>query len=200
MIKLRIDDILNQSSAFSPERSEHRFRQKHRWITQVPGKIIHVPVIIVKDIEKFPAVIEFIKEETKEGRMSPQIHGLEHIDYGTLSLITIEDHLKQCLEWFDEKLNVKPTTWCTPWGGWSYNMKKAADKFYLDVETTHPTIKPSRAIELCKDIGVDNLVKNNPIVLDHWYDKGLNILRLVEIVKYGSYPEAAENRPDLFKG
>ena len=190
MIRVRIDDVFVDSSAFTDEKAIARFKQIHRWIIQVPDKAIHIPTILVTEIQNYPEVIKFVKEETAEGRMSPQLHGFEHIDYAKLPESEIKDHLEKSIEWMDKNLDVQPTTWCTPWGGYNQTMQNAADACYLTVETTGGTLSPGKAVKTATDHGPDVLIRNHRTIMAHWWERGLQILRLVEIVKYGSYTEA----------
>ena len=81
MIYLRDDDVLVSSSS---SQGLKRFKQIHNWVAEVPG-ILHIPTILVTEIQQFPEGIEFVREETAKGKMRPELHGLEHIDYNKLS-------------------------------------------------------------------------------------------------------------------
>ena len=196
MIRIRIDDVMWHSSAFTNERAENRFKQIHRWICQQPDSMIHIPTILVTEIQDFPNIIELVRQETLEGTMSPQLHGYEHISYGELDQDVIEDHLDKSMVWFGENLGIEPSIWATPWGGTSDTMVAAASKYCLEIETVNSAYPYNfgKAIEIAKDKGVQAL--HNETVFGHWWNKGLKLLRLVEIVKYGGYEEAIKGRKD----
>ena len=78
MIRIRIDDVLWKSSDYDHVRAKNQLQKIHRWLVQAPSLLIHVPTILVTEIAAWPDVIEWIREETAEGRMSPQLHGYQH--------------------------------------------------------------------------------------------------------------------------
>lgn len=196
MIRLRIDDVMVESSGLSREKSVRQIHKIHRWACQALNKVIHIPTIVVDDMKNWPDVTEFLRIETEAGRMSPQLHGFQHIDYAKLSLSEIEDHLERSILWFRKELSVEPSVWATPWGGKNETMEEAAKKFCLEIETTEKTINPGKAVTITKTY--------NPMLLDghtifaHWWERGLNILRFIEVLNRGSYEKAKEARPDLF--
>lgn len=196
LVRIRIDDVMGGSSAFTKERGEHRFNQIHRWIVQSKS-LIHVPTILVEDIQKYPNIIDLIKTETAAGKMDPQLHGYQHIDYGAITPEEIDEHLVKSIKWFQTVLNKEPTVWATPWGAYSETIKEAASKRFLEVETTANIIPPGRAVEIAKNANSIRVLFGQT-VMTHWWSLGLNILRLVEIANYGSYKTAARKRPQLF--
>ena len=94
MIRVRDDDVLIRSSGCD---SFKRFKQVHSWICE-SDKFIHVPAVLVTEIQEFPECIKFVREETQAGRMMPETHGFEHIDYAKLTKDEIIEHLKRCKE------------------------------------------------------------------------------------------------------
>lgn len=114
MISVRNDDVLVGSSSIVD--TFKRFKGVHELICKAPQALLHVPTILVEDIQKFPEAIEYVKAETAAGRMRPELHGLQHIDYGTLKLTEIVKHLDESILWFVENIEIMPTKWYTPWG------------------------------------------------------------------------------------
>ena len=91
MIRVRDDDVLLPSSSYGCELG--RLKQIHEWICEVPDKMIHVPTILVLEIQEFPEAIEWVRQETAEGRMLPEIHPLSHKDYASLTEKQIQAEL-----------------------------------------------------------------------------------------------------------
>jgi peptidoglycan/xylan/chitin deacetylase (PgdA/CDA1 family) len=188
-VRIRIDDVMWDSSEYpSREKAIRQFTKIHRWTTQT-SLVTHIPTILVEDIQKYPEVITLVEQETKEGRMSPELHGYHHIDYCSQPEDVIEEHLEKSFKWFRETLDIEPTIWCTPWGGTNKKIEDIAKKHHLTVETTHNTVSPGIAVKV---------MKRNPAgmfghtIMDHWWKRGLQLLRVVDILKYGSYEEAKE--------
>ena len=114
MIRVRDDDVLIPSSSYSVELG--RLQQIHEWMCEVPDRIIHVPTILVTEIQEFPEAIEWISRETEQGRMLPEIHGLTHKDYASLSTQEIQSDMKECRDWIYAHLGHEPTKFYSPWG------------------------------------------------------------------------------------
>jgi len=192
MIRIRIDDVMCDSSQYSKGRDKAiaRFEQMHRWFTQAPNKILHVPTIIVKDIQEYPETICLLKREVKQMRMFPQIHGYEHLDYNKLTEEEIKNHLELCIEWFQDVLEFHPTIWITPWGSESEMLSRVARSLFLQVEGVRHCITPGVAVKVAKEKGIDAL--NGRTVMEHWWKKGLNLLRLSDIARLGSYEAAVK--------
>lgn len=189
MIRIRVDDVMWQSRGLTHEKCVRQITKIGRWLHQAIEAFEYVPTIIVSNMEAFPEVTALIKSGTEEGAISPQIHGYEHIDYGKLKQDEIESHLDLCMTWFDKELNTVPTVWATPWGGTSPAIVQAATKFSLTVETTKLTIPPGKAISICKSFDSIEPLHGRTIML-HWWEKGLRLLRLVEIHRRKSYGNA----------
>jgi peptidoglycan/xylan/chitin deacetylase (PgdA/CDA1 family) len=194
MIRIRIDDVMCESSEGkykSPEKATNKFKSIHEW-TQRSEALSHVPAIIVSEMERYPEATEFIKEKTALGEMSPQVHGWEHINYEELSEEEISKHINMCLEWFSDVLNYQPTIWITPWGSTgSPEMKSVAKKLYLTIEDTRFCLDPSKAVAACKKFNTPNFLHGQTI-MEHWWRRGLHLLRVAEIVRHGSYTKAVE--------
>ncbi len=191
---IRNDDVLCPSSAFSDP--VERLKKFHRWIVDVPDHVLHVPAILVTEIQEYPEAIEYIQEETAQKRMSPQIHGLTHIDYGGISLDQIRDHLGQCVEWMSNTFEERPTHFMTPWGSNSQDIQKACNELGLIVMDCSKIVKPSNALTHIRRYGLEGL--RGRYVLTHWWEQGLRIHRLVMCYKYGGWEQAKSELPKLF--
>ena len=190
MIRVRDDDVLLHSSDWNRKGSFHRFNRVHSWISEFPEHFIHIPTILVTEIQKYPECIEFVRKETAAGNMIPEIHGLEHIDYGKLSYSEITDHLEQCIEWFDSNLNWKPTKFYTPWGAMSNDIMNASNQLGI------------KAVGVDTKLTLENYTKRlgngEPIsILDgqeifmHWWSRGIRLKRVAMAVSHGSWAAAA---------
>jgi hypothetical protein len=131
MIRVRDDDVLVHSSGYSDAEAVARFKRVHEII--VNGGGLHVPAVLIMEILDFPEAIEFIGEETKAGRMEPQWHGMEHVDYAkkTEEEIVADIIMSQLQfrEWFDCKF----TKFYTPWGANAAHIKKACDRLNVEM-------------------------------------------------------------------
>jgi len=199
MLRIRCDDYMVNSTEFIRERAIKRIIQLHKWMDQAPqGYFNYIPTVIVGEMDNWPEITELLKHETAANKISPQIHGYMHINYTDLDKTVIREHLQKCIDWFNSALKYQPTIWATPWGAWTQEMEEIAAEFQLTLETTAPTMPIGQCIDLCKTTGVETVRYNSPLVLIHWWEKGLKLLRLTEIVRYGSYDLAKRSRPDLF--
>src|SRR5262245_43134621 len=138
MLRIRDDDILVRSSSWSDPVA--RFKQIHEWIRPHVGQVIHVPAILVSEIQEFPDCIEYIKENVANGTMETQIHGYQHIEYSRLGLPfdrlpargavdytifsqeelhahfqAVRLHLAEAKEWVVNTFECNPSIWYTPW-------------------------------------------------------------------------------------
>jgi hypothetical protein len=198
MIRVRNDDVLRESGDWV-NREVERLTRVHAWISEFPDDFLHVPTIVVNDIVKFPEAIEFVQEETKKGLMVPEVHGLEHIDYCSMTRPVIIDHLSQCLEWFDKTGLPTPTRFYTPWGGW--NQKTADAAATLGLETIG--VDKNWTLEaVCARLGAGELVEDihGNEVFFHWWNRGIRLKRLAMAVKHGSWAAAkvAEDSKEFF--
>lgn len=188
MIQIRNDDILLTSRGWSDP--VKRIKQLHSWIAEFPEHVIHVPAILVTEIQKFPEAVEFVVEETKEGRMRPEIHGLEHIDYGALTDPEIVEHLEQCLTWFHDTLNRTPTIFYTPWGGMSDKVIVAAQSVGLRAVGVDKYWSLEQTGARLRSGGLVSELADQDIFM-HWWNRGLRLKRLVLAIAHGSWEQAA---------
>lgn len=200
MIYVRDDDVLIDSS--SHEKPFEHFKTVHYWICE-SNRLLHVPTILINNVVKdgtkgivgFPEAVEFIKSETVAGRMRPQIHGLEHIDYGKLSEDDVRSHLKICREFMWYYFDVVATAWYTPWGASQPHLWSAANKEGLEL------VDCSRINKLAGRHGVvqrlrdghkpEDFLEEDEIFF-HWWEGGLRLKRVVEVLKHGSWKAAEE--------
>jgi len=195
MIYIRDDDVLLTSSGHKDP--FHQFKKIHRWIIEC-DKFIHVPTILVTEIQEFPDCIEYIKNETKEGRMKPEIHGFKHVDYASLSNREVDDHLSQCLDFFWTTFNIVPTKWYTPWGASSPDLENIASKYNLTlIDCSDLTNIGGFAQRAQNGENLENILQEKEIFY-HWWIRGLKLKRIIETVKHGSWEAAKTANGDWF--
>jgi hypothetical protein len=197
-IFIRDDDVLLPSSGY--EDPLKRFKQIHRWILEC-DRFMHRPTILVTEIQGFPKCIEYVKEETAEGRMDPQIHGLEHIDYGPLSNIEVASHLNQCLDWFAKNKLPRPKNWYTPWGASQPHLHEVSENMGLKlIDTSQINKLPGRygVVQRLKDGESLDFLEEDEIFM-HWWEGGLRLKRVIAVGKHGSFEAAALAEPEIFE-
>jgi hypothetical protein len=204
MIRVRNDDVLLPSKGYSSELG--RLQQIHEWICEVPDTLIHVPAILVLEIQQFPECIEWIRQETAEGRMLPEIHGLSHKDYASMSEKEIVADLNVCRDWIDYKFGHVATKFYTPWGAGAdergAHIGPAAASTGIELVTCENISK------LCGRHGVvQQLMDGRDIsylndfggeIFMHWWEGGSRLKRVVEVIKHGSWDEAVKHNRKLF--
>lgn len=203
MIRVRDDDVLLSSK--STDKPLTKFKMVHEWICEVPDKLIHVPTILVTEIQEFPEAIDFIREETAEGRMLPEIHGLSHIDYAALTMPEIILELEQCKEFIHNKFNYTATKFYTPWGAGAdergAHIGIAAQALGLEMVTCANINKMNGrygVIRELKDGNTIDYLEGKEIFL-HWWENVTRLKRIVEVIKHGGWEEAKAANRKLFK-
>lgn len=198
MIVIRNDDVLRESTGKYKGKEFNRFRFVHEQICRAPEKLLHCPAILCQEIEAYPEAIDYIKQETKAGRMRPYLHCLNHSeDWTARSFDDIEDMLGQCDNWFSERLEYEFLVWATPWGAASEQALRAAAEIGIRLETTAETIEDKPAVRLVESTGSVDCLEGRTVLL-HWWNQGLSIFRIVEVAVNGSWEAAKEARPDWF--
>ena len=192
MLRIRIDDVLSANSSCRKD-PEKRFAQISRWLAQT-DKIIHVPTILVTDIQKYPATIEAIRQQVQDGKIFPELHGWEHVDYNKLDDLEIARHLFKSMDWFEKTLGFKPTIWATPWGAESERLSKIGRSFGLKVEGVGACWEPGQWLSEARRLDTPPM---GMTVMDHWWNSGLKLLRISAVIQANSYQEAVIARPDL---
>ena len=202
----RDDDVLIGSSEYSDPLE--KFKQVHSWICEVPKeKLLHVPAILLyheratgaPGIIDIPGAVEFVREETQEGRMRPEIHGYEHVDYGKLDKDTVIDHLQRCDDFIYKEFGVVPTTWYTPWGASQPHLHEAAEDAGLklvDCSKIHKLRGRHGVVQRLRD-GEDLSFLENDEIFMHWWEGGLRLKRVIEVIKHGSWDKAVEENPQI---
>lgn len=195
MIYLRDDDVLVPSRSYeSPFR---RFKQIHEWAKQCP-KLMHVPTLIISQLSDFPECIEYIREETKQGRMEPELHGMEHVDYGQVPLQEIRDQLYWSIEWMEENVGRAPQYWYTPWGQSTPDMLEAADHFKLTLVGVDREWSLGKVTARLRQGRISLAELEGHDLFFHWWEGGCRVLRLAKVLNLGSWEEAALSEPELF--
>jgi hypothetical protein len=195
VIRVRDDDVLNHSSGKGDEFK--KFQMVHEWICEVPDTLIHVPAILVTEIQEFPACIEYIRQETAEGRMLPEIHGLTHKDYADLTHSEIVLDLEECKEWMVKNLDRTATKFYTPWGAGAdakgAHIRGAAASVGLELVTVE-NINEMKGAD-----GVVNQLKNGrdisylegDEIFLHWWENMARLRRIVDVIQFGSWYHAS---------
>ncbi len=205
MIYVRDDDVLIDSSGF--EDSFKHFKTVHEWICET-DKLMHVPAILVHNVVKdgsrgllgFPDAMEFIKSETAAGRMQPQIHGYEHIDYGKLNKEEVRDHLMKCQDFIWRNFNFDPTVWYTPWGASQPHLHEVTELMGLklvDCSRIHKLAGKHGVVQRLRDRESPDYLEDDEIFF-HWWEGGLRLKRVIEVLKHGSWDKAESENKDWF--
>ncbi len=202
MIRVRDDDVLLHSSSYSNELG--RIKQIHEWICEVPDQIIHVPTILVTEIQEFPEAIKWIREETAEGRMLPEIHGWSHKDYASLSSAEIVLELRDCKEYIRKEFNHNATKFYTPWGAGAdkrgKHIRGAAAAVGLEMVTCEHINKMNGRYGVIQALmdGRDLSYLDGKEIFMHWWEGGSRLKRIVEVAKHGSWEAAKKANRKLF--
>ena len=205
MIYVRDDDVLIDSS--SHKDPVKHFKTVHEWICETP-KLLHRPGILVHNVKKdgtrglsgFPEAMEYIKAETAAGRMAPQIHGYEHIDYGKLSSQEVADHLRYCQDFIWKNFNFDPLIWYTPWGASAPHLHEVTELMgikLVDCSKIHKLAGRHGVVQRLRD-GDDGTYLEEDEIFFHWWEGGVRLKRVIEFFKHGTWDKAKENNGDWF--
>ena len=200
-IRVRDDDVLIGSSSYDDPLK--KFKSVHELICQ-SDKLMHVPAILLHHVIKdgtpgiigIPSAVEYVREQTQAGRMKPEIHGLEHVDYGKLDKTTVIEHLKICQEFLWKEFDIKSTRWMTPWGASQPHLHEAASIVGLklvDCSRVKWTKLAGRhgVVQQLRE-GRDISYMEGGEIFMHWWEGGLRLNRVVEVLKHGSWDAAKE--------
>ena len=207
MIYVRDDDVLIDSSDY--ESSFKRFKMAHSWIASAPGKMLHVPALLMyNNVEKqdrgvmgYPEAMEFIKDETTAGRMRPEIHGYEHKDYKPLATARIVTELEICKDFLWCSFDTKATKWYTPWGANAPHLYDAAAEAGLelvDCSVINKLAGRYGVVQQFRDGRLPDYLEGEEIFF-HWWERGLRLRRAVEVIKHGDWDTAKANNDDWFE-
>jgi len=205
MIYVRDDDVLIGSS--SHKDSLAKFKKVHNLICQT-DRLLHVPAILLHHVIAdgtpgvigIPGAVEYIREQTQEGKMKPEIHGLEHIDYGKLDKATVIDHLRQCIDFLWQEFNTEATKWMTPWGASQPHLHEAAAEVNLklvDCSRINKLAGRHGVVQRMRD-GEDGSFLENDDIFFHWWEGGMRLNRVVEVLKCGSWAAAQAENEEWF--
>jgi peptidoglycan/xylan/chitin deacetylase (PgdA/CDA1 family) len=204
MIRVRNDDVLLPSSSYSSELG--RLKQIHEWICEVPDTLIHVPAILVTEIQEFPEAIEWIQNETWLGRMQPEIHGLSHKDYAALSTYEIQCDMEHCRDWIDDQFGYEPTKFYSPWGAGAdtrgAHIGPACAEVGIELVTCENISKLCGRYGVVKEMrdGRDiSYLGDDGEIFMHWWEGGSRLKRVVEMIKHGSWDAAKKANRKLFE-
>lgn len=203
MIRVRDDDVLiSSSSTYDPLT---KFKGIHDWICEVPETLIHVPSILVLDIQEFPKCIEYVRQETEEGRMLPEIHGLHHKDYASLSEKEIVAELNVCRDWIYYKLGYEATRFYSPWGAGAdergAHIRPAAASTGIELVTCEKIIKLKGRYGVVQELkdGRDISYLDGQEFFIHWWENLTRLRRVIDVIKHGSWEEAKKENSALFR-
>ena len=129
MIRVRDDDILNHSSGHKD--SFARFKKVHKII--VDGGALHVPAILVTEIQDFPEALHFIRAEREAGRMEVQWHGMSHVDYGLKTSSEIQEDIIKSQIFFRDNFGAEFTKFYTPWGADQAHIREACEMHSIEM-------------------------------------------------------------------
>jgi len=197
LVRVRDDDVLLQSRGW--ENPFARFRQLHEWILETDC-VVHVPAILVNEIQEYPDCIAYVKEQTQEGRMLPEVHGMEHIDYGKLTKEDARDRLLRAKNWINDTFGYTPTIYYSQWGASQPHLHEAAAEVDLVlIDTSKRTVLegPGGVIQKLKD-GLPPAQLNGVEVMIHWWNAGARLARMCQVIKHGSWDGAKAANPKLF--
>lgn len=212
ILKVRDDDILVHSRQYKA-REFDRFKDKHEVICK-SDKLLHVPAILVSEIQDFPQCVNYVKSETIAGRMHPELHGYKHVDYAALAEFEVIEHLEQSLEWFTQTFNFLPTKWYTPFGAGvnaqGIHLVEIAKRFNLTLvgvygaHNEYPEVQVSKELttimrEIREGKSFNQICLENEDTMYHWWARGSRLERLVEVSIYGSWSDAAIFNKELFQ-
>jgi hypothetical protein len=194
--------VLLPSSSYSSELG--RLKQIHEWICEVPDTLIHVPAILVTEIQQFPECIEWIRQETEEGRMLPEIHGISHKDYAALTPAEIVSELSECREWIWDKFGVVANKFYSPWGAGAdargAHIRPACEEMNIELVTCENINKLCGRYGVVQELmdGRDISYLDGQEIFMHWWEGGSRLKRVVEVIKHGSWNEAVKHNRKLF--
>jgi hypothetical protein len=199
LIRVRDDDVLGDSSSWSDTLG--RFKQVHEWIVDAGPRMIHIPCIVVDDLKQKPDAIRFVREETKKGRMIPEVHGKEHIDYKQLPKEEIIEHLNYCKDFIFHEFGRVPRRFMTPWGANAPHIYDAAFECGLALVDCSDICKLQGEHSITRRLMDGEPVSNffGYEIFMHYWEGGARLARVCQTVKWGSWEEAKKHNKELFK-
>lgn len=137
--------------------------------------------------------------------MLPEIHGLEHKDYASLTFMEIVLELRECKEWIFNKFGYEATKFYTPWGAGAdargSHIDRAAAFVDLEMVTCEKIIKLKGRYGVLQELknGRDiNYLDGNEVFL-HWWESVGRLRRMIEVIKHGDWKSAKAKNKQLFR-
>ena len=198
MIYVRNDDVLVNSSAYTDKKRTplERLKQIHRWICDTP-KLLHVPTLVVEPLMVHPEAVKFIREETEAGRMAPEIHGFQHIDYGKTDKDRVIADLTICKEFLKKEIGIEAKKWYTPWGANNATLRQCSLLCGLELIDCSNINLPSEVMRRANAGENIEVFMEEKEIFIHWWERGMRLKRIIEVLKHGSV-EAAKQANDWF--
>lgn len=196
MIYLRDDDVLVRSGSWrSPV---ERFQRVHRWTLEAHGKLLHVPTLVVEELKAYPECVEYIRDETADGRMAPELHGMWHARYHEMPAEDVAQHLEEGYEWMTRVIQRSPRFWYTPWGADNEVLRHLAREAGMELRGANRKMTLASITGQLRGgtITVDDLDEQE--VLMHWWEGGSRALRLAKAIHHGTWEAAAAADKELF--
>ena len=196
MIYVRNDDVLIHSSSWT--RPLMRMQQIHEWIQDVKNwPVMHRPGILTTEIQEHPECIEWIKEETLQRRMDPQLHGVEHVDYGKFTYDGLIEQLKIGKGWMEDNLTVTPTLWYTPWGAgeavgqeWMWKAAAQVDLQLVSCAKINKLNGRYGMVQIAKEGHDLRKFLHEKEIFMHWWERGERLQRVLKAIDAGSWEAA----------
>lgn len=138
-IIIRDDDVFPETKNKFAEYFK-TFVEVHESIASCP-RMVHVPTLIVRDLQNYPEAVRYIKSQTENGTMQPELHGLTHDDYGAKDIETVIAHVAEARGWFLSNLGFPPKRWYTPWGANQPHLHEAAKQFDIEIQNSAAFLK-----------------------------------------------------------
>lgn len=222
MLRIRDDDVLVRSSSWGS--SFKRFQELHEFIAATEGKVMHVPTVLVSEIQEFPDCIAYMKEHTAKGMMEPEVHGFQHIDYSRLGLPleklplrgrvdlslfsdqeiaehrrAVDAHLAKAIEWMEETFGRRPEKWYTPWGADNFHLRNASYAAKVKLIGTDKLFDIKDACQMLREGASFEDVEKRGEIMIHWWQRGTRVKRLCAAARHGSWAEALKQEPATFE-
>jgi hypothetical protein len=182
--RIRFDDVLWETSDPKIKGKEfQKFVKNVNWCKDID--VIRTPAILCQDIEKFPECVEWIRQQTLEEFIYPDLHGWDHGPYAPRCQPEIEEHLDKAFDWFKRNLGVLPVRWVTPHGTDTPAIQAAAANYSLVVETTtYPVIDQKQADTILRETW-DTSIFEGRVIMNHWWERGLRLYRICRVLEHG---------------
>ena len=176
-----------------------RLQEIHRWIQEVKSyPVMHRPTILTTEIQEHPECIEFVREEAAAGRMQPQLHGVEHVDYGKFTYEGLIEQLKIGKGWMEDNLNVTPTRWYTPWGAgeavgqeWMWKASAKAGMELVSCSNINKLSGRYGMVQIAKEGHNLRTFLEGKEIFMHWWERGERLHRVLKVIEAGGSWEAA---------